>query len=44
MLIFTTTPIMIHRHYWLLYALGLSFVLLPPKPAMPPATASLDAR
>lgn len=33
MTIFLTTPIMVHRHYWLLFGLGLALVMAPAEPA-----------
>ncbi len=33
MTIFLTTPIMVHRHYWLLFGLGLALAMSPAEPA-----------
>jgi O-antigen ligase len=33
MTIFMTTPIMVHRHYWLLFGLGLALAMAPAEPA-----------
>jgi O-antigen ligase len=33
MTIFLTTPIMVHRHYWLLFGLGLALVTAPAEPS-----------
>jgi hypothetical protein len=32
MVIYMTTPIMVDRHYWLLFALGLSLAMMPSRP------------
>ena len=44
LMIFMATPLMIHRHYWLIYGLGLALFAMPAEPPDPDPSTDAPAR